>query len=1166
MSVIDNLNDLKFTMKWYILGDRRKFKHILKYGPLSEVPKMMGTYLHDIVGIGIEGSIKKILNKYNIDSFSLTNSINDDGTFSGNVGIITNPFLQDFFASHGINWQNSFTEEQLKMAKKYREFISSMNKKDCIILSNSLLFYITKKSIQISEIFDDDCTIKSTFFDLIFSVLSYHFFDSKPDQLFSNSFIINYYGKDICELMNKLCKLSKKDRNQFYISTIHQLITNSTISKDIVLDCITVNKNQIHFTNKFYEIIDPFLVNKEIFFINSKKNKKKKEILPELHKIYSPLVIKLIELPFAIKSLFSTYSSLLNFPYYIRIRKKTERIDFEKVFRFSKNGKIMFNESNFDYYIDKIKLVQMFLFMNMHNKYIMDEYDYDKLGISRAMVEFLIKSSINDGDSAKYFINRLFKDKFLLNLDKDKTEKLASILEELSNKMKESNCRELNKFFYQILGQLISNSENYEEKLTKIENVFTHNNLPEAAKRFLVYKIMYPEFIFKTINFNYMSPTLTNIDDNKRDSVILEDLIRIAAESNNRSLKKYLFNIERGNLLYSLIASNKLSIEDLDANNTKILQIFLEELKTLYNQTKEGKENIVLLTGDLKKDLDTMSSLLNPDSEHNLLDRIVQTFTYSDELNSFNKLKELMEKSKNDAEARGRRYASEGIEIKEGDFLKGIGDTLYLYDILQNGSLAKEFLGAGTPGSDSTPLDTDVTRIGKEKTLKEQIDKSYSKRFGPIWFIIKNDDRFKMTREECKIESNETHFGKEVFTTNDQWGIRTGFGSCDIDCIIINPEITKDDLRSLESDELERRKTIVKDTKFAIALNGFYIPVYDKNTGKLLFTPKEFDEIREKMQGLSNYGCEEYKFSSNLDDVPEFDNDKIINDSKNKKECINSFIAQIVEEKGLRFSSNQSEDLEIGGVDLIDTGSTGRGTNIGVSSDFDFIMRIDVKENSEEITKAICEKLDINYEKAVEDRMVIGDGNLRLKKVSIPGIEEPIDLDISYVKKDEIDFYSTDECLKDRLETIKRQDLEKYERVLDNIRYAKKYMKENGCYKPSHSREKEGGMGGVGIENWILQNGGSFTDACRSFIASATTPDGQVVPFEVFKSKYKVYDFGKNFFGKKYDEFVSDNMTVAGYRKMVSACREYIKGQESKTKGEPVNMTNSMSIQKSNSK
>mgnify|MGYP007057773397 CR=1 FL=1 len=61
------------------------------------------------------------------------------------------------------------------------------------------------------------------------------------------------------------------------------------------------------------------------------------------------------------------------------------------------------------------------------------------------------------------------------------------------------------------------------------------------------------------------------------------------------------------------------------------------------------------------------------------------------------------------------------------------------------------------------------------------------------------------------------------------------------------------------------------------------------------------------------------------------------------------------------------------------------------------------------------------------------------------------------------------------------------------------------AYKPRRTDAEQGGIGGIGVENWILQNGGSFVQACRSFLAVAFDKNGCLIPFEEFKKNAKQY-------------------------------------------------------------
>ena len=136
-------------------------------------------------------------------------------------------------------------------------------------------------------------------------------------------------------------------------------------------------------------------------------------------------------------------------------------------------------------------------------------------------------------------------------------------------------------------------------------------------------------------------------------------------------------------------------------------------------------------------------------------------------------------------------------------------------------------------------------------------------------------------------------------------------------------------------------------------------------------------------------------------------------------------------------------------------------------------------------------------------------------------------------------------CIQDRLNTIYSQDKEKYRYVIANILLAKQVLKEAGAYKPNRGENPQGGLGGVGIENWILQNGGSFIDAATSFLQAS---EGRT--FEEFKNTYQVWDFGTNHLAEQkgtypHDNFVSANMNEIGYNNIIIALKNYLNTKKS---------------------
>lgn len=85
--------------------------------------------------------------------------------------------------------------------------------------------------------------------------------------------------------------------------------------------------------------------------------------------------------------------------------------------------------------------------------------------------------------------------------------------------------------------------------------------------------------------------------------------------------------------------------------------------------------------------------------------------------------------------------------------------------------------------------------------------------------------------------------------------------------------------------------------------------------------------------------------------------------------------------------------------------------------------------------------------------------------------------------------------------------------------------------KPDKGETSQGGLGGVGVENRVLQNGGSFLSAAKEFISVAEKCEN----FDEFNTKYAVWDFVENHMTKgerQHDNFVSDNMSADGYERM----------------------------------
>ena len=174
--------------------------------------------------------------------------------------------------------------------------------------------------------------------------------------------------------------------------------------------------------------------------------------------------------------------------------------------------------------------------------------------------------------------------------------------------------------------------------------------------------------------------------------------------------------------------------------------------------------------------------------------------------------------------------------------------------------------------------------------------------YGPIWFVLKNDDRFITTRTSTEtLEAKRDMSKMEVFYTGflgqGHYGIRTGFASSEINYIV-----------------MERYDPRVG---LEIAMNGFYIPVANSE-GKIVFTPRDYDELRTKMSGLSYFDENNYAFSENLiTEETEYFAQQIEQNNYEvqfKREKINNIIKKSLEDLGLHLKTNIDGDLTEGFV------------------------------------------------------------------------------------------------------------------------------------------------------------------------------------------------------------------------------------------------------------
>lgn len=140
-------------------------------------------------------------------------------------------------------------------------------------------------------------------------------------------------------------------------------------------------------------------------------------------------------------------------------------------------------------------------------------------------------------------------------------------------------------------------------------------------------------------------------------------------------------------------------------------------------------------------------------------------------------------------------------------------------------------------------------------------------------------------------------------------------------------------------------------------------------------------------------------------------------------------------------------------------------------------------------------------------------------------------MDGTYSPKSLAFEYSPDECVNDRLHSIEEQHPGASKYVRAQIVLAKAILKDLGIYKrrTSLGGGQLGGFGGIGVENWILQNGGSLEQAMETLVDASRGPDGKVLNHTDFAEKYTIYEYGHNHMSAERTHEVDGQLETPSY-------------------------------------
>ncbi|MBQ9319111.1 MAG: hypothetical protein IJR82_05720 [Bacilli bacterium] len=847
---------------------------------------------------------------------------------------------------------------------------------------------------------------------------------------------------------------------------------------------------------------------------------------------------------------------------------------------------IFVNELNYKQYFDKsgpkqelydflFNINSLATFYDLINAYPNEEIDEIKIYAAKRFSKL-------ENEKVLKLCFEYFNDNYKI-MDENKVEELLKMVK----KIEYSNALEIHEFAPQILSAVLD-SDNPYDKLNQIENVFLRDNIPMFAKMFICFKILYPNFqkydrdnrpIFDFNENSRLSPTLLKADpDNPRMvlysklvkgdktkirfQLVFNDLLRCAINSNNLSLINYLNNLKIGNEYLIKFMNEDYNEHIFTEEELNVLKKFIDNLVSIY----ENMTNNSLKDMNLSNQCEFIIKYFNPNEKYSLLDRIVRSFGYFAGIDSFEQILKMIEDKKNKVDMEnieyGRYLDQHPFELEDNDLLRCIGNYSVLGSSLENGNFCKELLGTfiGKSDTDTTPLDVDFTLIEKKDTLYSCIDKTPTGwGFGNLFVVLKRDVNITRDRYGNILPTKYDPMKLEVFGTHTEsggyethWGGQSGMDFSDVKALIykkmaqIDPNKPYNDdgsVNYINTPELDDLPII----KFELVKKGIRVPIVDLSKRKI-FDENEFDDLRKKMMGLSYYGCSQYmidKDSLMFDGIEELVQ-QMINDQERVMELRASIVNKIkniildpkyglgINQVDTKFNGN----LENGICELIETGSTSRFSNVPNDADFDFMLKVDrnIISNKDTVKKII----DIFKQEFKPEHMIPTVPNrFRGEKIEINGVLT--DIDISEDQR--IDIYSSEKALEDRYNSIKMQYPEYYLYALANVVKAKQFLKDNHIYKAV-----DGGMGGIGVENWILQNGSSFQIAALDFLSHAYNIDGSLKSFDNFKRSYYVFDYGCNHEPRKkypgvyypYDNYIADNLKEPVYYKMVSALKNYL--------------------------
>lgn len=722
-------------------------------------------------------------------------------------------------------------------------------------------------------------------------------------------------------------------------------------------------------------------------------------------------------------------------------------------------------------------------------------------GYAQDVIPASIADALVESGQCRWVVQ--YKSFFQANVRPD-TKKRLDAFDQLIKNISASPSRTVRRMETQLIDGLMD-ADDPEAAYARIEAVFLRNHIPLAGKTLLAFETIYGQEHYRKA----FPPTLKEASPRESRMLIYRDLLNIHIDSGNPSLRLYLEDIQRVALSIHRVKSG----EEVTEHEQKQILSFLRKVAVLHSESMYGQSKKEPQSPgsevSIQERIHGWEQSLGVREGQSLQDRLAEMFLLPAGVGSIQEALDRMDTSKKIADTENRLFAEKTtngkIQLQDGDLLKGV-ESRFLVSYLQNGNVCKELLGHAAK-SDCTPLDTDLERMdavsissGVAHAYKNSLANSY----GDMALVFRpKPDRFVRTEADQPVDIRQQLFGStykyELFTSGElgdrHEGIRTGVPFTEVRAIIM-----KDD----------RRRSIL-DLKMDIVANGYYVPITDIQ-GKILFSPQEYDELKTLYAGTE----------ANRAMIPNVDRSVLNTDQREQIEAIRE---QLVGEReslqkikteierkiqeALRaagVSIRTSGELAVG-AEIHNTGSTARGTSIpGAVVDFDIAIRLDETDltQHEKISSALDAILVGKTESGAPNQW-------RRSGIEVQG--KLVDIDVTYASKPEVEGIPSHTIMEQRLQAIERLEMRDADLVRANIIFAKQVLKKSGVYK-----KLDGGLGGLGVENWILQHGGSFAKAREMVLRAAIDDQGAVRSFDDCAARYAIPDPGVNLISESDDK------------------------------------------------